>query len=110
MRGGAGGHNPWGMDTVEILPAVHAACPNLRLIGSGGVRNGLDIARCIRLGAEMTALAQPFLASALISTEAVIEKISILEEQLRWTMFLTGCKRLSDLSLAEIKRPESLSL
>ena len=106
----AGPFIDWGMDTVEILPAVHAACPNLRLIGSGGVRNGLDIARCIRLGAEMTALAQPFLASALKSTEAVIEKISVLEEQLRWAMFLTGSERLSDLSLAEINGPESLSL
>ena len=58
----------------------------------------------------MTALAQPFLASALISTEAVIEKISVLEEQLRWTMFLTGSERLSALRLAEINGPESLSL
>jgi isopentenyl-diphosphate delta-isomerase len=98
------------MDTVEILPAVHAACPTLRLIGSGGVRNGLDIARCIRLGAEMTALAQPFLASALISTEAVIEKISVLEEQLRWAMFLTGSERLSDLHLAKINGPASIGL
>jgi len=58
----------------------------------------------------MTALAQPFLASALISTEAVIEKISVLEEQLRWTMFLTGCKGLSDLRLAKINGPESFIL
>jgi isopentenyl-diphosphate delta-isomerase len=106
----AGPFIDWGMDTVEILHAVHAACPTLRLIGSGGVRNGLDIARCIRLGAEMTALAQPFLAPALISTEAVIEKISVLEEQLRWAMFLTGSERLSDLHLAEISGPASIGL
>ena len=106
----AGPFIDWGMDTVEILPAVHAACPTLRLIGSGGVRNGLDIARCIRLGAEMTALAQPFLASALISTEAVIEKISVLEEQLRWAMFLTGSEKLSDLHLAKINGPASIGL
>ena len=87
----------WGMDTVELLPAVHVACPTLNLIGSGGVRHGLDIARCIRLGAQMTALAQPFLAPALESTEAVIEKISILQEQLRWAMFLTGSRSLTDL-------------
>ncbi|MFT6372005.1 MAG: isopentenyl-diphosphate delta-isomerase [Gammaproteobacteria bacterium] len=34
----------WGMDTAELLPAVHNNCPALGLIGSGGVRHGLDIA------------------------------------------------------------------
>jgi isopentenyl-diphosphate delta-isomerase len=94
----------WGMDTVEILPAVHAACPTLNFIGSGGIRNGLDVALCIRLGAKMTALAQPFLAPALISTEAVIEKISVFEEQLRWAMFLTGSRKLSDLRKAPLQK------
>jgi isopentenyl-diphosphate delta-isomerase len=94
----------WGMDTVEILPAVHTACPALNLIGSGGIRNGLDVALCIRLGAKMTALAQPFLAPALISTEAVIEKISVFEEQLRWAMFLTGSRKLSDLRKAPLQK------
>jgi isopentenyl-diphosphate delta-isomerase len=93
----------WGMDTVELLPAVHAACPTLNLIGSGGVRHGLDIARCIRLGAQTTALAQPFLEPALESTEAVVEKIAILQEQLRWAMFLTGSQNLSQLRNAAIQ-------
>lgn len=93
----------WGMDTVELLPAVRNVCPTLGLIGSGGVRDGLDIARCIRLGASMSALAHPFLAPALVSTEAVIDKISILQEQLRWAMFLTGSRTLSDLRLAALQ-------
>ena len=92
----------WGMDTVEILPDVHTRCPSLQLIGSGGVRNGLDIAVCIRLGASIAALAQPFLGPALISTEAVIEKITVLEDQLRWAMFLTGSRLLSDLRQAPL--------
>jgi isopentenyl-diphosphate delta-isomerase len=93
----------WGMDTIDLLPAVHKACPELELIGSGGIRHGLDIGRCIRLGATMTALAQPFLAPALKSTDAVIEKIAILQEQLRWTMFLTGSRTLADLRLATLQ-------
>lgn len=93
----------WGMDTVDLLPAVYKACPKIGLIGSGGIRHGLDIARCIRLGASMTALAQPFLAPALKSTEAVVDKILILQEQLRWAMFLTGSKTLSDLRIVALQ-------
>jgi isopentenyl-diphosphate delta-isomerase len=93
----------WGMDTVDLLPAVYEACPEVGLIGSGGIRHGLDIARCIRLGASMTALAQPFLAPALESTEAVVDKISILQEQLRWAMFLTGSKTLTNLRIAPVQ-------
>jgi isopentenyl-diphosphate delta-isomerase len=93
----------WGMDTVDLLPAVYEACSGIGLIGSGGIRHGLDIARCIRLGASMTALAQPFLAPALESTEAVVDKISILQEQLRWAMFLTGSKTLTNLRVAPVQ-------
>ena len=93
----------WGMDTIELLPAVNSACPNLNLIGSGGVRHGLDVARCIRLGAKVSALAQPFLAPALESTEAVTEKINVLKEQLRWAMFLTGSSNLDALRKAPLQ-------
>ena len=72
------------------------------MIGSGGVRNGVDIAKCIRLGAQMSALAQPFLAPALESSEAVIDKIEILQEQLRWTLFLTASQNLMALRSAPL--------
>jgi isopentenyl-diphosphate delta-isomerase len=51
----------------------------------------------------MTALAQPFLAPALESAEAVVEKMSTLQEQLRWAMFLTGSQNISDLRKAPIQ-------
>ena len=93
----------WGMDTVPLLPAINKACPKLNLIGSGGVRHGLDVARCIRLGASISALAQPFLAPSLESTEAVVEKITVLREQLRWAMFLTGSANLETLQKAPLQ-------
>jgi isopentenyl-diphosphate delta-isomerase len=93
----------WGMDTAKLLSAIATNCPSLNLIGSGGVRDGLDIARCLRLGASISALAQPFLAPALDSAEAVIDKITILKEQLSWAMFLTGSKDLEALKRAKLE-------
>lgn len=92
----------WGSDTADLLPAVKAACPDLLLIGSGGVRHGIDVARCLRLGANMTALAHYFLPAALESTQAVIDKLFILEQQLRWTLFLTGSPDLAALTKAPL--------
>jgi isopentenyl-diphosphate Delta-isomerase len=92
----------WGMDTAQLIPELRSQSSQLGLIASGGLRNGLDIARSLRLGANISAIAQPFLQPALESTEAVIEKIDILREQLRWTMFLTGSKDLKQLQKAAL--------
>lgn len=92
----------WGMQTAELLPLISdlPECGEITLIGSGGIRSGLDIAKCLRLGAGITALAQPFLKPAQDSAEAVIEKINVLTEQLRWTMFLTGSRNIMALKCA----------
>jgi isopentenyl-diphosphate delta-isomerase len=92
----------WGMDTAELISQVRSQSSQLSLIASGGLRDGLDIARSLRLGANISAMAQPFLQPALESTEAVIEKIEILREQLRWAMFLTGSKNLKKLQSAAL--------
>ncbi len=92
----------WGMDTAQLIPRVRSQSSQLGLIASGGLRDGLDIARSLRLGANVSAMAQPFLQPALDSTEAVVEKIEILREQLRWAMFLTGSKNLKKLQSAAL--------
>ena len=92
----------WGLNTAQALNMARASCPAINLIASGGIRHGLDIARCIRLGANMTAIAQPFLKPATQSTDAVIEKIDIFKQQLRWSMFLTGSQTLQDLQSAKL--------
>lgn len=92
----------WGLSTAQALNMAQQNCPSMNFIASGGIRHGLDIARCIRLGSKMTAIAQPFLKPATTSTEAVVDKIHILKEQLRWTMFLTGSQTLQDLRNANL--------
>ncbi len=92
----------WGMDSAALIPQLRHQSSQLGLIASGGLRDGLDIARSLRLGANFSAIAQPFLQPALESSAAVIEKIDIFREQLRWAMFLTGSRDLKQLKKAAL--------
>lgn len=81
----------WGIPTAMSLLEVKRSV-RIGVIASGGLRNGLDIAKCIALGADMCALAWPFLKSAAESREAVLEYAKMLIEELRASMFLTGAR------------------
>lgn len=93
----------WGISTVDSLLAVREACPQAVIIGSGGVRHGLDAARAIRLGADLVGQAAGALAAARESTEAVIEHFQILIDQLRIACFCTGSRDLASLRKARLQ-------
>ncbi len=92
----------WGAPTPQALQAVRAACPDLPLIGSGGVRDGLDAAKAIRLGADLVGQAGPVLAAAMASTQAVIDHFEIMAQQLRIACFCTGSADLAALKAAPL--------
>lgn len=81
----------WGTPTADALMQAHAAHPDACLIASGGLRNGIDIAKALILGAHLTGMAAPFLRAALDSTQAVIDSIERLHKEYRTTLFLLGC-------------------
>ena len=88
----------WGIPTTEALTQIHSALPNLPLIASGGLRNGMDIAKAIALGATLGGLAGPFLKAAVNSSEAVVNQIKLFQQVLKITMFSTGSSTLEDLT------------
>ncbi len=89
----------WGIPTAEALAAIcDAGVPHgKRLFGSGGVRNGVDAAKAIALGADLVGIARPFLKAAAMSAEAVVELGGVLRDQLRITMFAVGESNLAGL-------------
>ncbi|MDP3800730.1 type 2 isopentenyl-diphosphate Delta-isomerase [Brevundimonas sp.] len=93
----------WGIPTATAIAEVRAACPKALIIGSGGVRDGVDAARAIRLGADMVGQAAGVLAAATISTEAVIEHFQIVIRQLRTVCFCTGSANLTALRKAPLQ-------
>ncbi len=82
----------WGIPTAESLVAVGQAAPHLPRIASGGIRDGIDVAKCLALGASAAGLASPFLKAAADSAEAVVETIDLLADELRIAMFCAGAR------------------
>jgi isopentenyl-diphosphate Delta-isomerase len=87
----------WGIPTAECLVDIHHTYPQMPLIASGGLRNGLDVAKSIGLGAGVAGMALPFLQAADISEAAVIDRVDLLIAELKTAMFCTGSRQLSDL-------------
>lgn len=104
MRAVAGAFEGWGISTADALVQVRSACPELPLIGSGGVRDGVDAAKAIALGAALVGQAGPVLRAALHSTEAVVQHFRIMAAQLRIACFCTGSRSLAALRSAPITR------
>ena len=82
----------WGMTTVQSLHLARRCHRDITLIASGGIRNGIDMAKAVILGAELCGMAAPLLEAATRSEQAVVAKIRQLQREYRTAMFLLGCK------------------
>lgn len=94
----------WGIPTEEALIEVRKALPEMKLIASGGIRTGLDIAKAIALGADLAALGQPLLASALESADNVVKFLSAIIYELKIAMLCAGAVNLDGLRRAPLVR------
>jgi isopentenyl-diphosphate delta-isomerase len=93
----------WGIPTAESLREVRDI-RGLTVFASGGLRDGIDVAKCVALGATLGGLAKPFLTAATESTEAVGETIRTLTTQLRIAMFCVGAANLTALANTRLIR------
>ena len=89
----------WGIPTAKSILNVRKAAPDMTILASGGLKDGLDIAKCIALGATLGGMAGPFLKAAAISAEKVLEIIKLTKRQIEVTMFACGAERLDGFAL-----------
>jgi isopentenyl-diphosphate Delta-isomerase len=96
----------WGIPTTEAIQEVRAELPDITIIGSGGVRTGLDVAKAIALGADLAGSAAPHLSSASEGDgpESIMDGLRALMNELRITMFCVGAADIAALRRTPLER------
>lgn len=94
----AGAFVDWGISTAQSLRNVRSVSVDLTLFASGGLRNGIEIAKCLALGASLGGMAGVFLKAANESLEAAVRTMAMITDQVRIAMFASGARTLSDLT------------
>lgn len=92
----------WGIPTAESIRMVKKAAPGVTIFASGGIKDGLDIAKCIALGASLGGMAGQFLKAAAVSTELTVEMLKLTHRQIQVTMLNTGAGNLQTLRLTKL--------
>jgi isopentenyl-diphosphate delta-isomerase len=93
----AGAFKNWGISTAESIQMVAQAVPQVKIIASGGLKDGIDIVKCICLGAQIGGLAGSFLKVATKGTEETLRLINAIAQEIRICMFAVGVKNLQGL-------------
>ncbi|MCJ2555848.1 MAG: type 2 isopentenyl-diphosphate Delta-isomerase [Candidatus Thermoplasmatota archaeon] len=88
----------WGIPTPVSVVWANVGLP---VIATGGVQNGLDVARAVALGASCAGMASRLLPAAKESYKAVESELTVIINELRAAMFLTGSSDVEELATRE---------
>ena len=87
----AGAFIDWGIPTADSLRYCREAAPGLPIFASGGIKDGIEAAKCVALGAALVGLAGEFLrAAARDGAAGVVELAETITDELRVAMFCAG--------------------
>src|SRR5512134_2825391 len=93
----------WGIPTADSILNVRKAAPEMPIFASGGLKDGLDVAKCIALGATLGGMAGQFLKAAAISARSVVQMMKLTKRQIEVTMFASGTKEIGELDASRGK-------
>lgn len=88
----------WGIPTPVSLVMANVGLP---MIATGGVKNGLDVARSVAMGASAAGMAKQVLAAAMENGDAVEKELNLIISELKGAMLLTGCRTVEELANAQ---------
>jgi isopentenyl-diphosphate delta-isomerase len=92
----------WGIPTADSILNVRKAAPEMTIFASGGLKDGLDIAKCIALGATLGGMAGQFLKAAAISTKSAVQMMKLTKRQIEVAMFASGVEKLDGLKVGKL--------
>jgi isopentenyl-diphosphate Delta-isomerase len=84
----AAAFSDWGVPTAAAVSAAVGAAPGLPVLASGGLRDGVDVAKCLALGATAGGLARPLLVAA--QAGRATDALAVVVDQLRIAVWATG--------------------
>jgi isopentenyl-diphosphate delta-isomerase len=86
----------WGIPTAISIVEVSQTV-TIPVIASGGIRDGVSVAKALALGASLASLSQPALQVAVRGAKETRDALSLLIDELRNTMFLVGADSVRSL-------------
>jgi isopentenyl-diphosphate delta-isomerase len=87
----------WGYSTVDCLLDLQDQVLFHQIWASGGIRNGVESAKCMALGARAVGIAQPLMKAALVGAKEVSHAMKEFDFQLKTALFCMGIKRCEEL-------------
>jgi isopentenyl-diphosphate delta-isomerase len=94
----------WGIPTADSILNVKRALPEMTVFASGGLKDGLDIAKCLALGATLGGMAGLFLKTAAVSTGKTVEIMILTKRQIQVAMFATGVGEIAKMANSGIEK------
>ncbi len=92
----------WGIPTAESIMMVRKAVPQMIVFASGGLKDGLDVAKCIALGATLGGMAAGFLKAASVSTDRATETVRVVLREIQVAMFAAGIPNVPRLKATQL--------
>lgn len=97
----------WGLTTKQSLQLCvklkHVLKTDIEITATGGIRDGLHVAKCLALGASMCGVGLPLFRAVLspkdgmTAFESVENELLFFQESLKISMFCSGSKTIADL-------------
>jgi isopentenyl-diphosphate delta-isomerase len=86
----------WGVPTAVSIVEVSKTV-NIHVVASGGIRNGIDVAKALAIGSSLASSSQPILEAAVKGVRETRDTLSLLIEELKNVMFLVGADSIQTL-------------
>ncbi|MCJ7695542.1 MAG: alpha-hydroxy-acid oxidizing protein, partial [Anaerolineaceae bacterium] len=100
-----GDFRDWGINTVESINNIKRFAPEMTIIASGGLKNGIDICKTLALGAILGGMASVFLKAATTEDETILLKtIQKVSQEIKICLFASGVKCLREINSSILKQ------